>query len=697
MTGNADSAQAGQEFSAPLRPSGARDSGSFALRLRPDRDGRSAGFAAGDVVAITAGERTVLGRLDRVWDGDTDEVFVPFLDRRLLGCCIGDDVSLRHETAEPIRHVRVLVSVDGQQQTSRRFEAALRRRLVGQPVAVARVLEVVGDSDTAGCFVRVAACEPARGVVTADTELDIAYAGELEVAGVSGYVEVGGLQDEIDILRSYLELPLKRPDLYREAGVHVPRGLILHGPPGVGKTHLARATAGELGVHAIAVGGPELVGMRYGETEAALRRLFRDAAENAPALVIIDELDALVPERGASGAQADVRVVSQVLSCLDGLIGLEGVVVLGTTNRLESIDSALRRPGRFDRELWVGPPDEPARGEILAIHTRPMPLAAATVKWLPELARRTPGYVGADLMALCREAGLVAVRRAYHDRQGPADPAEVPGTVAVETADFEHALATVQPTNGRRAGALMVPPGWDRIWGGAQLKSRLLRFGRASLEPGSPLARQGILLYGESGVGKTALAEGLAGELGANLVVLRPTDVFSKWLGESEEAIRDAFELARNLRPAVVVLDQIESFGGHDGEAAARRVKNELLTELDNPRNAGVLVIGTTGVRSDIDEGLLRAGRLGLHFDVALPDDADRLAIVRGYLDAFGLCDLDPQTLEAVVQQSNGWTGARLELLVRAAALEGDDAGAAIRPEQLAAAVRRVLDDLHAN
>jgi transitional endoplasmic reticulum ATPase len=650
---------AGVTATVPLLATGAA-AGEFVLR-------GVAGFATGDIVAVAAGGRTVVGRLADVKPDDPVGIALPLLDRRVLGSAVGSPVEVTAVDAVATESMTLLVSDDGQKQTARRFETALRATLAGQPVTPGRQVEIVDAERSSACAARVATCSPPVSVVTPDTDIHVHLVGELEVAALSGYVEVGGLTAEIAVLQSMIEMPLLRPDLYREAGVHPPRGVILHGPAGVGKTHLARALASELGVHSFAIGGVDLIGMRYGETESALRRLFLDAATHAPALIIIDELDALVPHRGESGAQTDIRVVSQVLTCLDGLIGLDGVFIIGTTNRLEAIDPAIRRPGRFDRELWVRPPDRAARAEILAVHARPMPLTPAAAASLPDIARRTPGYVGADLMALCREAGLAAVARLDNESNATA--------VTVDTADFESALATLQPTNGRRTGAVMSPRGWERVWGLNEVKQRLERFAAAALDTGSPLGGQGILLHGGGGHGKTVLAEGLPGELGANLVMLRSTDVFTKWLGESEQAVRSAFELARNLRPTVVVLDQLESLCGrdHQGEPAARRVRNELLAELDDPRNAGVLVVGTTRDPADVDPALLREGRIGVHLEVPAPTRDDRSAVLAGHLATFDLPAPTATAVATCLDRMDGWSGARIELLAQLAALHPEE------------------------
>lgn len=660
---------------ALLRAGGWQESGRFEVTLRDSRNLSS--FRAGSVARVVSPDgKAIAGKITKCERGDATEVRLGLLDRRALRSPVGGTVSVAVASAPELSFAQVRVGLDGQAVASQRFHDRLRAWLIGdaEVVTVGRLMQASGEG-LEGCLIEVSACGPEIGVVGPGTELQVTYVSPIQLASLTSFDDVGGLEDQIRELHQYAYAPLHAPELYRLMGVTPPRGILLYGPPGTGKTHLARAAASELGVHCMTVSGPELVGTRYGETEASLRRLFSEAVQLSPTVIVIDEIDAVAPSRGASGAQADARIVTQILSLLDGLVALDGIVVLATTNRIEAVDPALRRPGRLDREIFVGSPDERGRERILEIHTRAMPLSDSARTGLPLIAKGTAGFVGADLMALCREAGLAAI-----ERLTSAD-VDVSGAHGVEVSsqDFDTALRVVQPTGIRKEVASFDAPTWASVYGLHAAKEELLSTARSALTPSSPLAGEGILLTGFPGSGKTALAEGLAGELGANLVRLRGSDVYTKWLGESEQAVREAFELARHLRPTVMFLDHLDSVAprrdADKPEMASQRVLNELLVELDGNSNDGIVVVGATNMPALVDDSIMRPGRLGIHVEVALPTPGERGEILDGVLQLVRASSVSATARADLVATTEGWTPAELGLLVRRACAPGEDQG----------------------
>jgi transitional endoplasmic reticulum ATPase len=483
---------------------------------------------------------------------------------------------------------------------------------------------------------------------------------------------VGGLSEVFRELRELVEIPLKRSELLTMLGLEPTRGVLLVGPPGTGKTLSARALAEELEVNYIAIVGPEVMGKYYGEAEARLRQLFEKAARSAPCIVFIDEIDSIAPDRSKVEGDVEKRVVAQLLSLMDGFARTKGVIVLAATNRPDHLDPALRRPGRFDREVQFRIPDRDGRLEILTILTEAMPLERSVD--LEAIADLSVGMVGADLKALCQKAAYTALRRLV-----PSLKAPVPRTMMITQADFLQAIKEIKPAVLRSVEIESPQVSWDSIGGLENVKQILQESVEGALlypelyqQTGAKTPR-GILLWGPPGTGKTLLAKAVASQARANFIAVNGPELLSKWVGASEQAVREVFTKARQASPCVVFVDEIDtlapargSFSGDSG--VSDRVVGQLLTELDGLQDcADVLLIGATNRPETLDPALLRAGRLDVQLKVDLPDQASRLAILQVHNRKRPLAEVD---LATWATQTEGWNGADLSLLGNQAALE---------------------------
>ena len=528
----------------------------------------------------------------------------------------------------------------------------------------------------------VASTSP-KGIVHIDENTEVELRAEFEEAGagraVVNYDDVGGMEETIRALREMVELPLRYPELSIRLGVEPPKGVLLHGPPGTGKTRLAQAVASESDAEFFTINGPEIMGSGYGESEKRLRDVFEEATRAAPAIIFIDEIDSIAPKRTQVTGEAEKRLVAQLLTLMDGLEKRANLVVIAATNRPDAIDEALRRPGRFDREIVIGVPDERGRREVLAIHTRGMPLEA-TVD-LDELARVTHGFVGADIAALTREAAIEAVRRIMPrlDLDERTIPPEVLEDLCVMRDDFLAALKRVQPSAMREVMVQVPNVRWDDIGGAGEAIGKLKEGIELPLKNPEAFRRLGIrpakgfLLYGPPGTGKTLLAKAVAKEAEANFISMKSSDLLSKWYGESEQQIAKLFARARAVAPCVLFIDEIDSLvparGSGQGEPQVTgRVVNTILAEMDGLEELqSVVVIGATNRPNLVDPALLRPGRFDELVYVGTPDKAGREHILGIHTAKMPLAKgID---LAMLAGKTERFTGADLEDLVRRAGL----------------------------
>jgi transitional endoplasmic reticulum ATPase len=655
-----------------------RDVGRGIARLDPEAM-EKLGLTPGDVVEISGKRRTVA----ICWPGYGEDagkgiIRIDGYTRNNAGVSIDEKVTVR--------------KVEAKKATKITLAPTEPLRIEGAEDYLAQLLEgrVVtrGDSIPIGIMGRkvdltVTSVQPPAPavIITADTQIVI---GEKPAAAVREvprvtYEDIGGLQEEIRKIREMVELPLKYPELFERLGVEAPKGVLLYGPPGTGKTLLAKAVANETNAAFFSISGPEIMSKFYGESEERLREIFRQAEENAPSIIFIDEIDAIAPKREEVTGEVEKRVVSQLLALMDGLKPRGRVVVIGATNRPNAIDPALRRPGRFDREIEIGVPNKQGRLEILQIHTRGMPLAEDVD--LERIASVTHGFVGADLEALCKEAAMRALRRILPqiDFEKESIPAEILNKIVVTMNDFMEALKDVEPSAMREVLVEVPTVKWEDIGGLADVKLELqeavewpLKYPEVfeHLDAKPP---KGILLYGPPGTGKTLLAKAVANESEANFISIKGPELLSKWVGESERAVREVFRKARQAAPSIIFFDEIDSIapvrgGGYGDSHVTERVISQLLTEMDGLEELrGVVVIAATNRPDIIDPALLRPGRFDKLLYVPPPDLEARKEILKIHLRKKPLAE--DVNIDEIAKRTEGYTGADLAAVCNTAVM----------------------------
>ena len=734
------------------------DSGRGIARLDPDAMMKLQ-ISPGDVIEIEGKRKTVA----KVWrspkrDWGKNIIRIDHFTRENAGVGVGDVVRIRKTNYESAKVV-VLAPTKKIEMRVYGIDPGeyLKHQFLKRPLVEGDLIPLIGSPAITGfgrfgqqnqAVVFVAIKTEPKGPVIIDDFTKVIYRDHpvkgLEKIGKHGvtYEDIGGLKEELQKVREIIELPLKHPELFEKLGIEPPKGVLLYGPPGTGKTLIAKAVANEIGASFFTINGPEIMSKFYGESEQRLREIFEEAKQNAPSIIFIDEIDSIAPKREEVTGEVERRVVAQLLTLMDGLEERGQVIVIGATNRIDAVDPALRRPGRFDREIEIGVPDREGRFEILQIHTRNMPIepkylrefvlealervkkniddakairdidfAIEEVKkleseqevekvvksllnsellneveseivraMLRKLADQTHGFVGADIEAFCKEAAMKALRRYLPKIDLEADeiPMEVLESIKVKWEDFVEALKEIEPSAMREVLVEIPKVTWDDVGGLEEVKREIIeavewplkypeKFKRFGIKP-----PKGVLLYGPPGTGKTLIAKAVANECEANFISVKGGELLSKWLGESEKAVRKIFRKARQVAPCIIFFDEIDAIaqmrGLDEGSRAVERVLNQLLTEMDGLEELqGVVVIAATNRPDILDPALLRPGRFDRLVYVAPPDKKSRLAIFKIHTRNMPLAeDVD---LEELAELTDGYVGADVEAICREAVM----------------------------
>ena len=634
------------------------------------------GIKNGDIIQIDGSKKTAVKVLDGYpEDANRGIIRLDNITRKNAGVTSDDRVSVKKITVNGAEKITFAPSGELRLQGG---EDHLKQIFQGLVLSKGDVLPVNVMGNKMAFVVKSFTPTGTATMITADTKVKITNkpADDGGIPNVS-YDDLGGLGDAVRKVKEMVELPLKHPELFKRLGIEPPKGVLLHGPPGTGKTMLAKAVAGETSSNFMSIGGPEIVSKFYGESEGKLREIFKEAEENSPSIIFIDEIDSIAPKRDEVSGEEERRIVAQLLSLMDGLNSRGKVVVIGATNRPNAIDEALRRPGRFDREIEIGIPDRDGRLEILQIHTRGMPLDKdVDLEWL---ADKTHGYAGADISALTKEAAMTALRRVLKDDvEAENTPIEVLNSIVVTKEDFKNALKDMQPSTMREV--LIEKPNvkWEDIGALEEAKQELkeavewpLKFGKV-FEHMNARPPKGILLYGPPGTGKTLLAKAVATESEANFISVKGPEFLNKWVGESEKAVRETFRKARQASPCVIFMDEIDSIAPERGTGSdsnvTERVISQMLTEMDGLEGlSDVVVIAATNRPDIMDPALLRPGRFDKSIYIGPPDEASRKSIFGIHTSSKPLAD--DVSLDELAKRTEGCTGADISAICNEAVM----------------------------
>jgi transitional endoplasmic reticulum ATPase len=635
------------------------------------------GIQAGEVVELVGKRSTAV----TVWPADEEEkendiIRIDGQTRKNAGVGLNDLLNVRKIDCKQAKSVTLMPLGDSSITVDKEFCDFVKNRLKGYPVSEGDEISVVILGNQMDF--KVERVSP-KAIVRIERPTKLTIMAEItsDRKPRVTYEEIGGMKEQIKRLREIVELPMRHPEVFARLGIEPHSGILMYGSPGCGKTLIAKALASESEANFFIINGPEIMNKYYGETEARLRDIFKEARESSPSIIFIDEIDAIAPKREEAFGDVEKRVVAQLLALMDGMSERGQVIVLGATNRPESLDPALRRPGRFDREIEIGVPNAEGRLEILQIHTRGMPLSEDID--LQDLASQLHGYTGADIKALCREAAMKALRRYLPeiDLEGDKISPEILEGMVIMNRDFKEGMKEIVPTAMREFYVEVARVKWNDVGGLYEAKRTLHdnlitairepdKFVKMGIKP-----PRGALLYGPPGTGKTLLAKALATESNANIIVVRGPEVLSKWVGESEKAIREIFRKAKASSPCIVVFDELDSLARPRGQeedlSGNERVLSQILTEMDDSGSAGVVVVGITNRPDLIDTSLLRPGRLDLIIYVGPPDEKARQEILRIITQPMPLAkDVDPAS---IAQSTKSFSGADLVALCREAAV----------------------------
>jgi len=632
----------------------------------------------GQILELTYNKKTHV----KLWPGSTEEygtgiIKIDGITRQNIGAGIGDKVTVK--AVEAANAEQIVISPTEKISAEGIHEYMIYNYLNH----VFTTGDTISLSTQMGGKVQfvITSTKPSKPVIV--TEETVFKLGPMTKAVDSSiprvtYDELGGLKNEVQKIREMVELPMRHPELFEKIGVEAPKGVLLYGPPGTGKTLLAKAVAGETNAHFISLSGPEIMGKYYGESEERIREIFKQAEENSPSIIFIDEIDSIAPKRDEVTGEVEKRIVAQLLTLLDGMKTRGKVVVIAATNRPDSIDPALRRPGRLDREIEIGIPDEEGRFEILSIHTRGMPIDEKVD--IKQISKTTHGFVGADLEVLSKEAAMRSLRRILPEIDLDEDKisTEILQRIKITNEDFRDALKEVRPSALREVQVQVPNVSWDDVGGLAELKEELREAvewpikHKEAFEYVNVETPKGILLHGPPGTGKTLIAKALAKMTESNFISIKGPELLSKWVGESEKGVREIFRKARQAAPCIIFFDEIDALvprrSGSDSSHVSENVVSQILTEIDGLEELhNVLIIGATNRLDIVDEALLRPGRFDRIIEVPMPDNKGREQIFKIHSNKKPLAD--DVNITKLVDLTEGFSGAEIAAVANRAAI----------------------------